>query len=126
MKIPDLSKIDIKDIDVIKIKDQLLDHKELALQVGLGVVTFFMVISMMGGCQKEISKYKSQINAMQSKSDIIQQYKKSQSDVDTFLKNLPPSLSEDQIIDSVTNLADKNKIKILTFTPATSRESKKI
>jgi hypothetical protein len=127
MKIPDLSKIDIKDIDINKIKDQLIEQKELVLQIGLGVVTFFMIISMMGGCQKEISKYKSQINSMQSKSGIIDQYKKSQSDVDTFLKSLPPSLSEDQIIDLVTDLADKNKIKILTFTPTASRnESRKI
>src|SRR5690242_15831957 len=124
MKIPDLSKIDIKDIDVNKIKDQILDHKEQAVQVVLGIVAFFMIVSMWGGSQKEIGKFKNQINSMQAKSGIIGEYKKSQSDMEMFLKGLPPALSEGQIINLVTDLADKNKIKILTFTPAPPKEGK--
>jgi hypothetical protein len=124
-KIPDLSKIDIKDIDINKIKDQLLENKERVVQVALGVLAFFMIVSMWAGSQKEIGKFKKQINTMQSKSGIIGEYKKSQSAYDAFLKNLPPSLSEGQIINLVTDLADKNKIKILTFVPVTAREGRK-
>jgi hypothetical protein len=124
-KLPDLSKIDLKDIDVNKIKDQLLENKEMVIQVALGVVTFFMIVSMWSGSQKEIKKYNVQINSMQSKSSIIEQYKKSQSDIDSFLKNLPPSLAEGQIINLVTDLADKNKVKILTFSPNAHSEGKK-
>ncbi len=116
-KIPDLSKIDIKDIDINKIKEELLDRKELVIQIGIGVVAFFMVVSMVSGSGKEVKQLKTKIKSMQAKSDIITQYKKSQTDIDEFLKSLPPSLTEDQIITLVTDLADKNKVKISTFTP---------
>jgi hypothetical protein len=121
-KIPDLSKIDIKDIDINKIKDELLDRKELMIQIGLGVFAFFMVVSMVGGSGKEVKQLKTKITSMQAKSDVIAQYKKSQADIDEFLKSLPPSLSEGQIITLVTDLADKNKVKISTFTPNSPAE----
>ena len=117
MKIPDLSKIDIKDIDINKIKNLLMERKELALQIAFGIVAFFMVVSILGGSQKEIKKYKTQINAMQSKFSVIGLYKKSQSDIDAYLKNIPPPMSEGQIISFVTDMADKNHVRIQTFTP---------
>jgi Tfp pilus assembly protein PilO len=116
-KIPDLSKIDIKDIDINKIKEELLDRKELVIQVGIGVVAFFMIVSMVSGSGKEVKQLKAKIKSMQAKSDIIAQYKKSQAEIDEFLKSLPPSFTEDEIITLVTDLADKNKVKISTFTP---------
>jgi hypothetical protein len=122
-KLPDLSKIDIKDIDINKIKAELLEHKEVVVQVALGVVSFFMVLSLIGGCQGDIKKYKNQIRSMESKSGIIGQYKKSQTDIDAFLKSIPAPMTEGKIIAMVTDLADKNKVKILTFAPLNRLEN---
>jgi len=124
-KIQDLSKIDIKEIDINKIKNAVLGHKELALQIAIGVVAFFVIVSTLGGCQKDIKKYKTQLTAMQSKTDSIATYKKSQADIDMFLKSIPPPLTESQIITLVTDLADKNHVKIVTFSPRPSQNEKK-
>jgi hypothetical protein len=115
MKIPDLNKIDIKDLDINKIKKAILENKEATLKIGLGAVAFFMIVSMLGGSQKEIRTFKNQIDVMQSKSPLIEQYNKSQTNIQGFLKKIPASLTEAQIIGLVTDLADKNQVKILTF-----------
>jgi hypothetical protein len=124
LKIPDLSKIDVKDIDVNKIKDQLIENKEVVIQVAIGVIAFFMIVSMWNGSQHEIKKYKKDIISMQSKEGIITEYKAAQSAIDTFLNNLPAALSEAQMINVITDMADKNKVKILTFVPNTSLEGR--
>lgn len=117
MKISDLSKIDIKTIDVMKIKEYLLDHKDIAIQIGVGVVTFMMVISTLGKSQTEMKGIKSKMSNLQSKSSSIADYNKAFTDTNTFLKQVPPPLSEDQIVSFVTDLADKHNIKIQTVNP---------
>lgn len=118
MKIPDLSKIDIKDIDVVKLKAQLLQHKGIVVQVVLIAVSFVVAILMFNQSQNEIKNYKSQITVLQAKTGAIDQYNKTQADVKNFLSKVPDPVSEDKIINLVTDLAVKNKVKILTFTQA--------
>lgn len=118
MKIPDLSKIDVKDIDVVKLKNEILDHKEIAIQVVLGVISLFVIISLVNTSQAEIKKYKSQIAALMAKTGLIEEYKKVEQEIRDFLNKVPAHVSEDKMVDLVTDLAGKNKVKILTFTQA--------
>jgi hypothetical protein len=123
MKIPDLSKIDIKDIDAVKVKEQLIQHKGVVAQVGLGLVSFVVAVAMFNQSQGDIARYKSQIAVLNAKTGAIDQYNKTQSDVKDFLNKVPDSVSEDKMINLVTDLAGKNGVQILTFT-RTSVEKK--
>ncbi|GEM_PF-3256438 len=118
MHISDLSKIDIKDIDFNKLKDRLLDRKDLLIQIGLVVVFLIIISSLFKNSQVEVGKFKSQMADLQSKTSVVAEYNKTNEDASAFLKEAPPPLSEDQIINFVTDLADKNNVKILTFSPA--------
>ncbi len=118
MKIPDLSKIDIKDIDIAKLKNEVLDHKEIAIQVLLGVVSLFIIISLVNTSQVEIKKYKSQIAALMAKTGLIEEYKKVEQEIKDFLSKVPAHVPKEKMVDLVTDLAGKNKVKILTFTQA--------
>ena len=116
VKIFDLSKIDIKDIDVVKVQAQLVQHKGVVAQVGLGVVSFIVAVAMFNQSQGEIAKYKSQMAILNAKTGAIDQYNKTQNDVKDFLNKVPDAVSEDKMITLVTDLAGKNGIQILTFT----------
>ncbi len=118
MKITDISKIDIKDIDAAKIKDQLLQHKEVVVQIILGACSLFFAVSLFNQSQTEVTKYKTQIATLQAKAPAIEQYNKTQMDVKDYLKKVPEAVSEDKIINLVTDIAVKNGVKILTFNPA--------
>lgn len=118
MKITDLSKLDVKDINVAKIKDQILERKEIAIQVLLGVVSFFVAVSMFNQSQGQIKQYKLKIASLQAKTGSIDQYNTTQTDVKDFLSKVPDPVSEDKIINLVTDLAGKNGVKIITFTQA--------
>lgn len=118
MKIPDISKIDIKDIDVAKIQAELLHRKELVIQVGLVLVSLVVGIWAFNGSQAEIAKYKSQIVSLQAKTGAIEEYNRTQQEVKNFVSKVPDPVSEDKIIDLVTDLAGKNSVKILTFNRA--------
>ena len=118
MKISDLSKINIKDIDVAKLQDQLLQRKDILIQVVLGVISVVIAVSVFNQSQLEIKKYKSQIASLQSKTGAIDEYNRTQADVKGFLSKVPDSVPEDKIINLVTDLAGKNGVKILTFSQA--------
>ena len=124
MQIPDLSKIDIKDVDFTKLKDQLLERKPLLVQIGVVIASLVMIFSIFSKGREQTGSLNSQMSKMRSKTDAIAEYKKVQNDIDTFLKEVPLALSEDQIIPLVTDLADKHDVKIITFSPAKVEEKK--
>ena len=124
MNIADLSKIDIKDIDVLKVKNKLLQHKEIVLQVLLAFGSFIIAVSMLNQSQADIKKYKSQIASLQSKTGAIEQYNKTQNDLKVYLGKVPEFVSEDKVINLVTDFAGKNGVKIITFSPATVEKKK--
>lgn len=123
MNLSDLSKIDIKNIDlknidINKLKDQLLDRKELLVQVVLVLVTFLMVLSIFNKSQAEVKRLNTQIAGLKAKENDIKSFTKSRDEIKAFSKNVPTPLLEDQVIGFITDLADKHKIKILTISPA--------
>lgn len=118
MKIPDISKIDIKDIDVVKIQNELMQRKELVVQVLLALASIVVGVSAFNGSQAEIAKYKSQIASLQAKTGAIDEYNKTQGEVKDFINKVPAPVSQDKMITLVTDLAGKNDVKILTFNQA--------
>lgn len=118
MKIPDISKIDIKDIDFGKLKNEVVEHKEIAIQVFLVIVSLVFVVAVIVTSQTGIEKYKAQISALLAKSGLIEEYKKVEQEIKDFLSNVPAHVPEDKMVNLVTDLADNNKVKILTFTQA--------
>lgn len=117
MKIPDLSKINVKDIDSAKIKDMATQHKESLLQGALVLFSVIMTISLCVSSQTEVNKYKAQIAALQSKTGIIEEFNKSQNQVKTFLNEVPRFVSEDKMTTLVTDFAGQMGVKMVTFSP---------
>jgi hypothetical protein len=93
-----------------------MQHKGVVAQVGLGVMSFVVAIAMFNQSQGDIARYKSQIAVLNAKTGAIDQYNKVQKDVKDFLNKVPDSVSEDKMINLVTDLAGKNGVQILTFT----------
>lgn len=118
MNIPDLSKIDIKDIDVNKLKDQAIQNKEVVSQVVLVLISIVVAIMFFNQSQFEISQYKYKIATLQAKTGAIEEYNNTQSSVKKFLDQVPAHVPEDKIISFVTDYAGQNNVRILTFTPA--------
>lgn len=118
MKIPDISKIDMKDIDFGKIKNEILDHKETAVQVILVIVSLFFMVSVITASQAGIKKYKNQITALLAKTGLIEEYKKVEQEIKDFLSKVPAHVPEDKMVNLVADLAGKNNVKILTFSQA--------
>jgi len=126
MKIADLSKIDIKDIDVAKLKDQILAHKDIALQIIIGLIAFLLAVSMFNQSQVEIKGHKTQINTLQAKTGAIEQYNNTQSEIKSFISKVPQSVSEDKMINLVTDFAGNNGVKIVTFSQANIEKNNSI
>ena len=126
MKIPDLNKIDIKDIDVAKLKDQLLERKDIVIQMALGVMTVVIAFLIFNRGQAEIKEYKSKISTLQAKTGVIDEYNRTQADIKGFLGKVPDVVPADKIINLVTDLAGKNDVKILTFSQADVKKERSL
>ena len=122
MNISDLNKIDIKNIDLMKLKDQLLGRKDLLIQIGICFVTFMLIVSSLNKSQSELRDIKSKMATLKAKTSSIDDYNNSSKDMNQFLKKIPPSLSEGQVVDRVTDLAVKHHIKIMSVNPLDSKD----
>lgn len=118
MRIPDISKIDIKDIDVGKIRNEILDHKEISIQVVCVIVSLFFMFSVFNTSKGKIETHKARIAALLGKTGLIEEYKKVDQKISDFISKVPAHIPEDKMVDLVTDYAGKNKVKILTFSQA--------
>lgn len=118
MNLSDLSKIDIKDIDVAKLKDKAVQHKEVVAQGVLVLTSIVVAIMLVNQSQFEIGQFKFKIATLQAKTGAIDEYNSTQNAVKKFLDQVPAPVPEDKIISLVTDYAGQNNVRILTFTPA--------
>ena len=68
MNLSDLSKLDIKDIDVAKLKDKAVQHKEVVAQGVLVLTSIVVAIMLVNQSQFEIGQFKFKIATLQAKT----------------------------------------------------------
>ncbi len=117
MKISDLSKINIKDIDLAKIQENLLQKPDLLIQLIITGISFFILIKVVAGGLLEEKKVQEKIQELGKKVARIKAHDDLQKEYSQFLADLPPGLPTDDLMGRVTELAGEHSIQISNFSP---------
>ena len=116
-----LNKIDINDL-------QKIDYKKIALEVRKNpndfiniiavLLTGFIVFNLFTKKQAEAKKLKTEMVTLEQKKISLENYNKANNELTAFIKNLPQKITDDEIVNRVTDIAVARNVQIETFTPA--------
>ena len=120
----DISKMDVKDlqnIDYQKILKDVRQRPDTAIAFAAPVIALFICFNMFTKFQAEQKKLSASITQMNEKVELVEEYNNAQTEFDSFTKALPPKITENEFINTITDLAVKNNIQIESYTPGQGR-----
>lgn len=127
--ITSLNQIDIRKMDINELQN--IDYQKLLSGVGKKPDTAISIVLVLLGIlfsfnllmksQSEKKAIQNKIVEMQTKLEIVTQYKKAEEELENFIKNQPPKMTEDGFINKITDFAVKNSIQIESFSPAQNK-----
>lgn len=120
MNLAKLSKLDIKDLQKIDYKQLLQDLRkkpDLAICIVAGLLTVLFCLQTFSKGMMAAEKVKSDIRLMEEKNSALDAYNKSKSDLDEFLNKIPEPITENGLMDKITDLAVARNVQIESFVP---------
>ena len=125
MNIKDLTLInieDLKNIDIEQLKQTLKSRPDLVIIIAMTLLTIFGLAGIFNYYHGTSNQLKMKIKALEGKQTTLKEQKEFQDEYNVLIKNFPKSLPSIQIIDKISELANKRGIKILSFSPAKEKD----
>ena len=123
MNLADLKNIDLKKIDIAKIRSDILKRQDMAINYAAVFLTIFIMFKIFSGQQEQVQNLKIQITQMEKKITAIAKHDKALKELNALVDSLPAGIPESALIDKVTDFAEKSNIHIVTFSPTETEEN---
>lgn len=114
----DISKMDINDLQNInyeKLFKDIRQKPDKIIGVSACLLAVFLSFNIFNKTQTKKMTYRIKTFEMEEKSKIIDEYKAAQSELENYLKSVPPKLTENEFINKITDIAVSNNVKIDSF-----------
>lgn len=124
MDLVELSKLDIKDLKKVDYKKLLQDIQkkpELAVGLLIGVAAVAVCLHLFSRAGVEGQSLRAEIKKIEEKIKAIADYNSTQEEFNQFLANLPEKITENTLIEKLTDFAAARNIQIESFSPAKSQ-----
>ncbi len=124
MNLNDLKNFDVKNINVEFLKENFVRKPENAVKALLILVSFLFMFNIFSAKQKEARELKTKITEMEDKMESINNYQKDLKELNHYIESLSAGIPDYEIIDKLSDFAEKRNIHILSFSPAKSENEK--
>lgn len=123
MNLRDLKNVNIKKIEIAKIRAYLLKRQDILMNLTAVLLTVFMMFKIFSSQQEQAQNLKIQVNQMEKKIAVIAKYDRASQELNAFVESLPIGIPESALIDKMTDFAEKSNIHIVTFSPMQTEEN---
>ncbi|MCC6758332.1 MAG: type 4a pilus biogenesis protein PilO [Candidatus Omnitrophica bacterium] len=120
----DIAKLDVKDlqnIDYQKLLKDVRKRPDTAISFAAPILALFICFNMFTKFQAEQKSLSRKIKEMSAKAKQVDDYNAAQAEFDNFKKALPPTITENEFLNKITDLAVKNDIQIESYVPGQSK-----
>jgi hypothetical protein len=121
-----LNKIDVKElqtIDYAKSFNKLKSQPEVIVSAAVILVAIFLSFKIYNNTQDEMKSEQRKIKALEEKIAAYEGYKNAQADFNKFIEKIPQPISDDNLMNLLTDFADKRKVRIESFSPLGGKNS---
>ncbi|HSV43817.1 MAG TPA: type 4a pilus biogenesis protein PilO [Candidatus Bathyarchaeia archaeon] len=126
MNLKELSQLDIKDLQKIDYQSLIpaLKKRPDILIIFIAVIaTLWFSVSHYSGKRKEFSDLTHELTVMKDKEAAYQEYQKAENVLTALKSVLPAKISEASLIEIITGIAEKNNVRITSFSSAKENQS---
>jgi len=123
MNLADLKNIDIKKIDIAKIRSYLLMRRDILINSAAVLLTVFIMFKIFFGQQEQSQNLKTQMSQMEKKIAVIAKVDQALKELNALVESLPIGIPESALIDKMTDFAEKSNIHIVAFYPLETEEN---
>ena len=121
MKISDLNKITVEDLQKINYKKQLEDVKkkpETAISAVIIVIALLFSFYIYNSQQGELKRLKNQVAIMETKQVSIDRLLAAKEKIKNFWNSIPAPLAEEQVLNMMTDIATNRQVRIESLAPS--------
>ena len=121
LKLADLSKLDIKDLQNLDYQKLIMDagrRPDLAISILTPLIAIFISLNIFSKAQHELKSLAGDVAVMKEKIKLVDHYNTAQGEFQQFFKTVPPKVTENEFVDKITDLAVKRRVQIEAFSPA--------
>ena len=117
MNLKELSKLDLKNIDISKAFAYLGVHTDALIRMSLVIGTVLGGFHVVNDYLEQTKIFSLRIAQMEEKLLQVMTYEKSVSSLKSFWEKAPKPINEDALVNYMTELAAKNHLDVLSFSP---------
>jgi Tfp pilus assembly protein PilO len=114
---------ELKNIDIIKVKDSLRTNPVVFINTIIVIVTLISAIALISRGQVELQKYKNNTLIYDEKLAAVKLQQDTKKTFDDFKKAFPQALGSNQLIDKFSELAVHRNVRILSLSPAKEKSN---
>ncbi|MCK5214721.1 MAG: hypothetical protein KAR05_05155 [Candidatus Omnitrophica bacterium] len=126
MNLMDLSKLDIKDLQKInytQLGKDLTKRPDFIIIIASILLSLFLSIHFFSKNQKLANTLKLEVKTLEDKVAVIETYNKTKGDLAAFQDAISEPLSEEELINIISDFAFKRNLQIKSLTPGQDKES---
>jgi len=112
----------LREIDVATIKQELIERPDLAINLVLICLTLGVAVYSFTSYKNLSKSYAAEIIELKKKLEVLEEKNKNQSIYDQFIKSFPENIPKDLMIGQLSDLATRSNIRIISVSPANSKE----
>ena len=120
MNLLELNKLDLNDLKKIDYKQFLQDtlkRPDLIVDILVILISLVACMHFYSKNQNEIKTLRNDVANLESKTEAIDEYNTTNTELESFIDNIPEKITEEDLIDLVTNFAVSRNIQIKSFSP---------
>ena len=119
----DVSNLDISKIDIKSIQESLARRKDILIDIIIIIVTVFAIRYILSMNTDRTNTLAQELTRLEEKQASAIALEKTQTDFDTFKKNIPEGFTtETEIIRTILDLAQGQGVKVVDYVPAASQD----
>ncbi len=126
MNLKDLNNIDVaalKNIDWSQVRDYLRIRPDLTVNVLLVLATLITMFASYGSYKSSMTTLKRTAKELDEKMKSFEKLQITQKQHDEFLKNAPEAIKKGSFVETISELAIKRDIQIISFSPVKERNN---
>jgi Tfp pilus assembly protein PilO len=108
---------DLKKLDKEQVKEAVTSHPEIVINILLIAITLYATIFIYHSDKKRAKELKQEMIELKEKSKVVKRSHTLRDEYNAFINNFPQRINIDALSNQLSDLAVKNNVQILFFTP---------
>ncbi|HNV24270.1 MAG TPA: hypothetical protein PLH56_01350 [Candidatus Omnitrophota bacterium] len=112
----------LKNINADEVKEFILSQPDLIVKIVFIALAFLTVTASFSSYNKKTATLRQEITKMEALLKSVDAFNTTKKEYDDFKKNFPQGLPSSEVLDAISEIANKNNVQIGSFSPTQEKD----